>query len=149
MIKWRDYEPRDEAAVKALHAEMEAKIGRKLDLPDLDKQPVLVCQVGETNGVVTHGVFAEAEVEVCAIGINPLSAKEMKPAIKRLTEVAQGYNLHIARCYVPVQLLEPNKRGRKSAISRMLGKIGFTEETGELKQFFKWLVPPKVDKENR
>ena len=70
---WRDYEDTDYEAVCLLHAQMEDKVGRQLDLPNPGERPVLICVVGETDGVITHAVFAEAEVEICAVGPNPLS----------------------------------------------------------------------------
>lgn len=139
-IQWADYQPTDRDAVLALHAEMEGKVGCKLDLPDLDKQPVLVCQVGRTNGVITHGVFIEAEVEACIIGPNPLPARELMAPMARLTDVARCYNLRVARCYVPAVMLE-RKNKRRSPLERTLRKIGFTREKRTFAQFFKWLVP--------
>lgn len=142
-IAWRDYEPRDKEAVEKLHHQMEARVGRKMDLPDLDAQPVLIAQVGVVDGAVTYCVYAEAEIEVCAAGCAPLSAKQMAPAVKRLTEVAAGYNLRIARCFVPQSMLKPTKRGKKvrqSPLARTLKKLGFRrEKKSRMTDWFKWL----------
>jgi len=139
-IVWRDYEPEDEAAVRTLQFAMEERVGRKMDLPDLDREPVVVTQVGLTDGVITHCLYAEAELELCAAGIAPLSAEQMEPAVKRMREVADLYKIRIVRCYVPEVMLTKSKRGRDSAIERMLKKLGFTRENESMRQFFRWLV---------
>lgn len=139
---WRDYEPTDKEAVEKLHHQMEARLGRQMDLPDLDAQPVLIAQVGLVDGVVTYCVYAEAEIEVCAAGCAPLSAKQMAPAVKRLSEVAASYKLRIARCFVPQSMLKPTKRGknkRPSPLARTLKKLGLAREKQTMVQFFRWL----------
>lgn len=138
-IKWRFYEARDEAAVLVLHAQMEKRIGCELDLPPLDQRPVIATVVGETNGVVTHGLFLEAEVEVCAIGANPLPAKEIRGAVELLMPILEHYKIRIARAFVPTSMVE-GKRGRRGAVGRILDKMGFTQEENAF-QFFKWLIP--------
>lgn len=118
---------------------MEKRVGQALDLPNLDQRPVIATVVGETDGVVTHGLFLEAEVEVCAIGANPLPAKELKGAVDLLMPVLRHYQIRIARAFVPTALIE-GKRGRLGAVGRILDKMGFTKETNAM-QFFKWLIP--------
>lgn len=139
-IEWTDYHPSDHAAVEELHREMEAKVGRKMDLPDLDSRPILIAMVGRTNGKITHCLFAEAEMEVCAAGTHPLAPEQIAPAVQRITEVGRFYGIRIVRCYVPAVMLESPRKGRKPAIERMLRRIGFTKEKKSMTQFFKWLV---------
>src|SRR5579871_4268659 len=67
-MPWRVYTPADKPETDALHARMEARLGRDLDLPQLDERPVLISLVYEDKGVITHAVFLEAEAEVCAMG---------------------------------------------------------------------------------
>lgn len=139
MISWRLYEPRDEQAVKTLHARLETKVGRKLDLPDLMKEPVLAALVGETNGVVTHGIFLEAEAEVCVIGDNVLSPKSAREAETYLLSVLERFKIRIVRAFVPTEMVEPKDK-KKPALLRVLEGMGFRrEESSLVSQFYRWV----------
>jgi len=138
-VVWDDYQPSDKEAVEKLHNEMCLKCGVIFDLPDLDKEPILIAQVGRVNGVVKFCTYLEAEVEVCVAGSSPLSAKQLAPAAKRMTDVAASYNLRIARAFVPESMLKPTKKMRWSAIERTLLRLGFRRENGAMVQFYKWL----------
>lgn len=139
MIHWRDFDPElDYEAVCLLHMQMEKKIGRRLDLPNPGERPVLICVVGETSGEVTHAVLGEAEMEVCAIGPNPLPRNEIYPVMRRLTEVAQFYHIRLARSFVPKQMLvAPN--GRPAPIARILKHANFVHDKDALAQFYHWV----------
>lgn len=138
-IVWRPYEKRDADRVRALHSQMEQKIGRSLDLPDLMERPVISAAVGETNGIVTHCLFAEAEAELCAASPAVLSPKDMQGAIDILLPNLLYYKIRIARSFVPSEMMQQGKRGRKSAIARIMDRLGFTKENQTVAQFFKWL----------
>lgn len=136
--KWRWFEEKDREAVAAIHAQMENRIGRKLDLPDLLEEPVIVAVVCETDGVITDAIFAEAEAEICAASSTILSPEKLQGAIDLMTPVLKGYRLQIARAFVPTHLLQKRK-ARPAAIERLLNAIGFTKENESVTQFFKWL----------
>lgn len=137
-MKWRFYEERDKEAVETIHAQMENRVGRKLDLPDLFEEPVIVAVVLEIDGVVTDCIFAEAEAEVCATSSTVLSPEKLQGAIDLMMPVLKGYRLQIARAFVPTRLLTQRKN-RPAAIERLLNAIGFTKENESVTQFFKWL----------
>lgn len=140
-VSWRWYDHgHDEQAVKELHSQMEDRIGRKMDLPELDRRPVIATVIGETNGRITHGVFAEVEAEICAIGPNVLPAKEARGAENLLLPVLNYYDLRIARSFVPAAMLTPGRNGRPAAMARMLEGMNFTQENESMKQFFRWLA---------
>lgn len=156
-IHWRWYEhEKDAAAVKVLHAKMEARLNHKLDLPEFaphgifidgtefkTQRPVLGVIVGETNGEITHGIFAEAEVEICAIGCNPLPARAARGAEQLLLPTLKAYDLRIARCFIPSTMLTSGTNGRPSPMARTLKSLGFTEENDVMKQWFRWLATEK------
>jgi hypothetical protein len=121
---------------------MEEKVGTKLDLPDLLSEPVLVALVGETDGVVTHGLFAEAEIEVCAIGSNPLPPSQMRDAEAYILSVCDRFKIRMVRAFVPTSLV-PNENSRKpGALERILKNMGFTRESESLvTQFYRWVKP--------
>ena len=131
-INWRFYAPGDEAAVKAMHLQMEAKVGTPLDLPDMLDLPVLVSLVGETDGVITHGVFLELEAEVCAIGSNPLPPEQLREAEAYLLAVLDRRILEFMRLVKPMVRKVP-------ALRRVLEGMGFTREDSSLMtQFYRW-----------
>lgn len=143
-IEWRWFNrDTDMEAVTALHGQMEKRLGRNMDLPELDRRPVIASVVGETNGLITHGVFAEVEAEICAIGPNILPASEARGAEHLLLPALRYYDLRIARCYVPSAMLTAGKRGRPAAMARMLKGMNFTQENETMKQWFRWLATEK------
>jgi len=150
----------DTEAVKDLHCAMERKVGRKLDLPDLMSEPVIASIVGETKDEITHAIFIEAQIECCSASANPLTAEDLKAAIEMLMPVAQGYNIQIARCFVPTSVINNSKTrwqlfmewlritfgmrvkpNRPMPIERTLDAVGFTKENETVKQFYMWLLP--------
>lgn len=144
-MSWRLYKESDQEAVLALHAKMEERIGRKMDLPDLLSEPVICAVVREEHGVIAHCIFLEAEVEACAIGEKPLSPMDLKEAVAQyLLPIAKHYKLRIVRAFVPATLLIGRRNGRPGPIPRILKKIGFKQENDTLVQFYRWLVDEKT-----
>lgn len=141
MIRWRLYNPStDLLAMAELHAEMEKKLGRSLELPTLDEKPVLCTVVGETDGKITHGLFIEATIECCAIGTTVLPAKELDKAIDDyLLPVAQFYKIRMARAWVPTAMLGGKLMDRKKPIQRTLERCGFELENGIFSCFSRWI----------
>lgn len=131
------YEASDAEAVVRLHLEQEARLGREFDLPNLLSEPVLAAVVGETDGVITHCVFLEAEVEACALANAPLPTHELDGALELLTPVVQKYNIGMVRAFVPRGLVKVGQRGRKAPITRILEHAGFTQDNDSLVQFFR------------
>lgn len=142
---WRWYNPTkypgDVEAVAALHRAMELRLGRKMDLPDLSREPIFAAVVREADGVVTHCLFLEAEAEACALGEEPLTARDAQQAVNEfLLPAANKYGLRIVRAFVPAKLLL-GKKQRPGPVPRLLNKLGFTKEDYSMVQFFRWLVP--------
>lgn len=147
-VTWRLAEKKDIPALDAMHAEMERKVGRKMDRPDLMTEPVICTAVAEVDGVVVQGLYAEAELEVCACSPHVLAKREMVEGVKLLEQVAAKYGIRLVRCFVPENLVPgpsdsrewEEKEYRPSAIERQLTKFGFTREKPGLQQFFRWLA---------
>lgn len=147
-VTWRLAEAKDIPALDAMHAEMERKVGRKMDRPDLLTEPVICTAVAEVNGVIVQGLFAEAEIEVCACSPHVLAVKEMLEGVALLEQAARKYKIRLVRCFVPENLVPAKsdrreweeKQYRPSAIERQLKTFGFTREKPGLQQFFRWLT---------
>lgn len=152
-VQWRDYEDNDYEAVVLLHEKMQRRVGRDLDLPHPGQRPVLICQVGETNGVITHAIFGEAQMEICAMGETPLVPEQLAPVVRRFHQVAQFYHIRLARAFVPKQLLD-TPDGKAMPIRRILESdtVNFTEDKGTkgvLVPFFYWIPPQPEDTEGK
>lgn len=140
-VKWRLAEERDREAIQAMQAEMERKLGRKMDWPDPLQEPVVGTVVGEINGVVVQGLFAEAELEVCACAPHALAASEMQEGVDMLAAIARQYKIRLVRCFVPHILLLKGTITRPSAMERMLRKIGFSrEDQSQFAAFTRWML---------
>lgn len=140
-VAWRLAVPEDQLALDAMHKELEHKVGRRMDRPDLFMEPVLVCVVGEVEGKIVQGFYLEAEAESCACGISVLTSKEMADGVAMLEAVARTYKIRLVRCFVPQQLVPENPlASRPSAIQRVLEKFGFVRERPGYQQFFRWLA---------
>lgn len=139
-VTWRLATESDLPALKSMHAEMEKKIGHRMDFPDPFIEPVLCTVVGEVNGIIIQSLSLEATAEAAAGAPHVLSAKEMSAGIEVLESVARAYKIRLVRCFVPMALALPNKDGRPSAIERLLKKLDFTRERPGYQQFFRWLA---------
>jgi len=140
-FKWRFYDhKRDREAVLRLHHQMEERVGRKLDLPDLGKgRPVIATVVRECNGELTHGMFLEVEAEACVIGGKPLPRTEAKRAEELLLPVLKFYDIRIVRSFIPSKLLVPNQEGRPAPIGRLAKAMQFTDDSENMRHFFRWI----------
>jgi hypothetical protein len=139
-VKWEYATEEDMPALDALHILMQKRIGKKLDRPALMAEPVIGTVVAKVDGVIIQGLYAEAEIEVCACGPGVLSAKEMAEGAAMLEKIAHQFNIRIVRSFVPQELLAPKKNGKPSAIARVMKKLKMTREKPGYQQFFRWLV---------
>lgn len=130
-IEWAPYTEEDYLWVVALHVEQECRLGRQMDLPFLDRRPIISAYVGRKHGRIVACVFAEAEIEVCAMATVPLSSADVKEVAEKLTEDAQRYELRIARAFVPKQA--------PCAIKRILGDAGLIESDDTMMNFYRWI----------
>jgi len=139
-MPWRVYTPADKPETDALHARMEARLGRDLDLPQLDERPVLISLVYEDKGVITHAVFLEAEAEVCAMGECSLPRSEWESAAQILQQVLDSYRIRIVRAFVVPEALERKNPKKPTALERILKHFGLQrEDVNKLVPFSKWL----------
>lgn len=139
---WDLYRAEDADAVRALHAAQEKRIGRKMDLPDLMEKPVLLALVRRTEGRVSHVIYLEAEVEVCALGETPVPESDWD----KVSDVIQVFlvrrGIRIARAFVPEAFLEVKRgaKSRPSPLAKVLERVGLTRDKGPLVPFFRWLI---------
>jgi hypothetical protein len=144
---WRDYNHEtDYEAVVLLHEQMQQRLGRDFPLLNPSQRPTLLCMVREEDGVLTHFVIGEAEMEVTAAGETAVPSKEFSQVAQRFTEVAHFYRIQIARAFVPAHMLESRLMHRKQPIQRLLDRLGFTEDNGEVRSFWRWLSPAEQQK---
>lgn len=135
MNGWRWMEEKDVDSVKALHGEMEARLGRKLDLPNLLERPVVASLVKEVDGRIVSMVFMEAELELCTATSTALSREDVARVDELFLPVAQMYGIRMVRAFVPKELLQDGPRFR-----RTMKAAKFTEDTDAMAPFFRWVA---------
>jgi hypothetical protein len=144
-VVWSWYCKEDEAERLLLHAELERRIGRRLECSELLEEPIIAAVVGRVDGVLRHVLFLEAEAELQSGAANVLAPAELAEPLHMLTAAAQFYRLRVVRSFVPAAMMWPAKGSRKPAIARIFEKLGFTQEDPELlTQFYKWLPQLKA-----
>ena len=124
-VIWRPYRQsdiyhRDLDAVVRLHAETEAALGRRMQLPDLMKPPILEAWVAERDGIVVGGAYAEAIVEPVFVGRDPVvtaSARRFFPQV--LADLGRR-GFHMVRMEVPRWIGQ-----EAEAIGKELEAVGF------------------------
>lgn len=139
VLQWRPYQPADEDALWALHKQMEARFGRKMDFPQPDGPSILSTIVGERSGVITNAITLETEVECCHIGVNPIRGEEAQAAAKILVPLIQSQGIRIVRSFVPAAALRQRSNRRNPALRDILKAAGMTQETEEMTSWFRWI----------
>ena len=146
-IEWRHFTIEDWPYILAMHIDQELALGRKMDLPNLAERPVVSAYVGRKNGKIVACVFAEAELEICALGASPLAKKDVEEVSKLLIRDAQYYQIRLARAFVPVKALKPKRRAwrkdRPAPVARILEAAKFTEVDETMVDFYRWIPQAK------
>jgi hypothetical protein len=130
-IEWAPYREEDYPWVLSMHVEQERMLGRGMDLPDLNERPVISAYVGRVDGKIVACVFAEAEIEVCALAEKALPKADIQNVAALLTKDAQRYQIRLARAFVPTQA--------PKAVKRILAAAGFTEVDESMTDFYRWI----------
>lgn len=134
-IQWRRYQQseiyyRDLDAVVLLHAETESALGRRMQLPDLMKPPVLEAWVAERDGIVVGGMYCEAIIEPVFFGRDPVvtaSARRFFPGV--LADLRRR-GFHMVRMEVPRWIGQ-----EADAIGKELEAVGFVSTDPEFLHF--------------
>lgn len=130
-VLWRPYRKtelcyRDQDAVVLLHAQQEMALGRRMQLPDFDKEPVLKTWVAERDGEIAGGLYCEAVVEPVFFGRDPVvsaSARRFAP---------EWFAYFRQRGFHMVRLQVPRWTGQEAeAIGLELARTGFKSTDGE------------------
>jgi hypothetical protein len=131
-IEWAPYREEDYLWIVALHVSQERMLGRTMDLPFLDRRPVISAYVGRQDGRIVTCVFMEAEVELSAMSSVPLASADVENVAAMLMRDAQRYQIRIARAFMPVQA--------SPAVKRILTAAGFTESNDTMTDFYRWIA---------
>lgn len=134
-IEWRRYRQsdiyvRDLDAVVRLHAEQEEAMGRKMQLPDMMKPPILETWVGERDGEIVSFFYIEAIAEPVFGGRDPeASASARRFAPKVFTSLrSRGFRM--------VRMEVPRWLGKDTdSIARELEKTNFVSTDEEMRHF--------------
>jgi len=138
---WDLYRPEDADAVRAHHEEQERRIGRKMDLPDLNEKPVLLALVRRVGNEISHVIYLEAEAEVCALGRGTIPEDEWDKLAAALTSFLMRRKIRIARAFIPETMLEVERgaKRRTSPLGKALKRVGLKRDRG-MAMFFRWLI---------
>ena len=117
---------------------MDVRLGMKFSEMDLNKRPILIAQVYEKDGVITHAAYLEAEAMVCLLGESPLPFMEWDEAAQKLRLLCEMYRIRSVRAYIPPACLESLRPKKLAPIERILRHFGFVRET-KFVAFSKWV----------
>jgi hypothetical protein len=102
--------PADMPRLRELHAITEAKVGMKMDLPEVGDPAILSYWVVERDGVITTGWYEEKAIEHCQIGDDPEATAVIRDFQETLFEMARNKGARFIHCLVPPAM--ESRRGR-------------------------------------
>lgn len=108
------------------HAQIEEKLGTKLDLPELDDPAILVWEVAELDGEVISFQYQEKAIEYCMGGTDPRGTAAFKARVPTLFRGAKQIGIRFIHCAVPVEC---------QAVEKHLEDSGFYSTAESLRYF--------------
>lgn len=114
----RQAEPRDVPRIRELHAEIEKKMGRKMDLPAIDDLAVLGFWVQERNGIVVRFFYLERGVEFCTGGEDAEGIEELRQFERCLIALLVKSRARVLHCHVPQQFPNTGRHLEHSGFER-------------------------------
>lgn len=134
-IKWRRYRQsdiyvKDLDAVVELHAQQEEAMGRRMQLPDMMKPPVLETWVGERDGGIVSFFYIEAIAEPVFGGRDPEASASARRFAPQVFASLRSRGFRMVRMEVPRWI------GKEAdSISRELEKTNFVSSDEEFRHF--------------
>lgn len=145
-VEWSLYDAADSEQRWALHHELEKRLGESVECMDLMEEPIICAVVGRVEGRIKHVLYLEAQAELQAGSVNPLSPRQLGEAVAMLMRAAQFYSLRLVRTFQPNKLLVRKNPKRPPALERIVThkSVGFVKEDPELiTQYYKQLPPSR------
>lgn len=93
----------DWPAIMKCHAEVEERVGIKMDLPTLDDPAILIFEVAVCDEEVIGFSYQEKAIEYCMGGTDPRSTAAFKARVPELFRGAKQIGIRYIHCAVPVE----------------------------------------------
>jgi hypothetical protein len=122
----RQATPEDWPGILKCHAQIEEKVGAKMDLPGLDDPAILVFEVAELDGEVISFSYQEKAIEYCMGGTDPRGTAAFKARVPVLFRGAKQLGVRFIHCAVPVDC---------AAVGKHLEDSGFYSTAESLRYF--------------
>jgi hypothetical protein len=132
-----DIYARDLDAVVELHAQTEESLGRRMQLPDMMKPPVLETWVGERSGRIAGAFYIEAVCEPVFIGRDPHVSASARRFAPQVFASLKERGFRVVRMHVPRWI-----DGDAESIAKEVLKTGFVSTDGEFLHFCYDLTRP-------
>jgi hypothetical protein len=91
------------------HAQVEEKVGMKMDLPTLDDPAILIFEVAVCDEEVISFSYQEKAIEYCMGGTDPRGTAAFKARVPELFRGAKHIGIRYIHCAVPVECPEVEK----------------------------------------
>lgn len=91
----------DEPRIRELHAEIEERLGRKMDLPAVDDPAILLFWVAEAEGELIGFHYQERAVEMCHGGLDPRATLAFQARQGEVFRLARELGVRFVHCQVP------------------------------------------------
>lgn len=122
----RQATPEDWPGILKCHAQVEEKVGMKMDLPTLDDPAILVFEVAECDGEITNFQYQEKAIEYCMGGTDPRGTAAFKARVPELFAGAKHIGIRFIHCAIPVEC---------EAVGKHLEDAGFYSTAESLRYF--------------
>lgn len=127
----------DMPEIRECHAEIEALVGAKMDLPHVLDPAILDYWVAQENGTVIGAMYLEKSVRICFVGTNPKATAAFTAMQEEILERSKVAQVRFVHCQIPAHL------PTTADISRHLEKAGYTAEP-DLLDHMADLRPPEA-----
>jgi hypothetical protein len=109
-IKWRPYRETDLGVAMTLKQEQDEVLGQPMDFCDLTKHPVLLAEVGMSEGKVIGLHTLEAVPEYCVFSRDPRFTAAAMARAPLVSGMLLEHGFRSIRCFVPEWLGHDTKR---------------------------------------
>lgn len=122
----RQATPEDWPGILKCHAQIEEKVGTKLDLPELNDPAILVFEVAVCDGEIISFSYQEKAIEYCMGGTDPRGTAAFKARVPELFRGAKQIGIRFIHCAVPAEC---------EAVGKHLEDSGFYSTAESLRYF--------------
>lgn len=105
----RDARPEDREAIERCHAQVEARLGRKMDLPAIDDPCILEFLVAEIDGEIIGFHYQEKCIEMCHGGVDPRATAAFRAHQMAVLASAAAAGVRFVHSQMPIEVPEVGK----------------------------------------